>query len=213
MDRLSKYPDVPTAPTRVGENTTLSLLGQETGHQWLAYLRFRAPNGQRSDALLGRGLSHWSFFFDSDASVMEGNDIEDLGGGSFRTVATVNRYSMLDLYAMGAVSEDEVPPFFYVENPIGSGKGAESAPQTGVTFTGTRRDVTIQDVIAAMGPRDPSSRDAPRVHRQAFIYVLSAGRTSDPAAEITKLDGIRQAWEAFFAQATGGRITARTTLR
>ena len=41
---------------------------------------------------------------DSDASVMEGNDIEDLGGGSFRTVAAVQRYSLLDQYAMGLVS-------------------------------------------------------------------------------------------------------------
>ena len=28
---------------------------------------------------------------DSDASVMEGNDIEDLGGGSFRTIGAVRR--------------------------------------------------------------------------------------------------------------------------
>ena len=54
---------------------------------------------------------------DSDASVMEGNDIEDLGGGAFRTVATVQRYSRLDQYAMGYVKESEVPDFFYVENP------------------------------------------------------------------------------------------------
>ena len=41
---------------------------------------------------------------DSDASVMEGNDIEDLGGGSFRTVGAVRRYSRLDQYAMGLLS-------------------------------------------------------------------------------------------------------------
>ena len=67
--------------------------------------RVPRPHGQRSDALLGRDLAHWSFFFDSDASVMEGNDIEDLGGGSFRTVAAVQRYSLLDQYAMGLVPD------------------------------------------------------------------------------------------------------------
>lgn len=214
MDRLSKYPDSPTARIpRLGEDSTLSILGQETGHQWLAFLRFRDASGRSSEALLGRDLAHWSFFFDSDASVMEGNDIEDLSGGSFRTVGTVSRYSLLDLYAMGAVGESEVPPFFYVENPGGTGQTAESNPQTGVSFTGTRRNVTIQDVIAVMGSRQPSSRDSPRVHRQAFIYVLSAGRTSDPSAEIGKLDGIREGWEAFFAQATGDRMSAETRLR
>ena len=33
-------------------------------------------------ALLGRDLAHWSFFFNSDASVMEGNQIEDQGAAS-----------------------------------------------------------------------------------------------------------------------------------
>jgi hypothetical protein len=210
MDRLGKYPDPPTA-TVLGENSTLSILGQETGHKWLALLRFRDHNGRSSEALLGRSLVHWSFFFDSDASVMEGNDIQDLGGGSFRTVGTVSRYSMLDLYAMGVASEDEVPPFFYVENPVAAGKRAGSAPQTGVNITGTRRDVTIQDVVAVMGPREPSSRDAPRVHRQAFIFVVTTAR--DPAAEIARLDNIRQAWEGFFSEATGGRMRLETRLR
>ena len=48
---------------------------------------------------------------------MEGNDIEDLGGGAFRTVGAVSRYSLLDQYAMGLVSPSQVPPFFYVEAP------------------------------------------------------------------------------------------------
>ena len=54
---------------------------------------------------------------DSDASVMEGNDIEDLGGGTFRTTDAVSRYSLLDQYAMGLVAESDVPSFFYVESP------------------------------------------------------------------------------------------------
>ena len=71
---------------------------------WRFWSSAIAPASDR-DALLGRDLAHWSFFFDSDASVMEGNDIEDLGGGSFRTVAAVQRYSLLDQYAMGLVPD------------------------------------------------------------------------------------------------------------
>jgi hypothetical protein len=214
MDALGKYPERPDARIpNLGEDTTLSILGQECGHRWLAFLRFRDASGRTSDGLLGRDLAHWSFFFDSDASVMEGNDIEDLGGGSFRTVGTVSRYSLLDLYVMGVVGEAEVPPFFYVANPAGTNQRPESSPQTGVTFTGTRRDVTIQDVVAAMGPRRPSVDGSPREHRQAFVYVLSVGRTRDPAAEVAKLDAIRQAWATFFARATGERMSAETRLR
>ena len=95
FDTLSKYPSDPKQ-VFLGENDTLSLMGQEVGHRWLAFLKFRDASGGTSDALLGRDQAHWSFFMDSDASVMEGNDIEDLGGGSFRTVGAVSRYSRLD---------------------------------------------------------------------------------------------------------------------
>jgi hypothetical protein len=64
MDRLTKYPDDPAAKFK-GEDSTLSILGQETGHRWLAFVRFRDHNRATSDALLGRDLAHWSFFFDS----------------------------------------------------------------------------------------------------------------------------------------------------
>jgi hypothetical protein len=213
MDAVTKYPDDPTRRF-LGENNTLSILGQEVGHRWLAFLNFRDHLRERSDLLLGRGLSHWSFFFDSDASVMEGNDIEDLGGGSFRTVAAVQRYSRLDQYAMGLVSEADVPPFFYVEDPVNVSplKDREAGPSVGVTFTGTRRDVLIQDVVAIHGARSPGSAQSPRVHRQAFIYVVSSGRTAD-GSQIDKLDRIRRQWEAFFLQATEGRMTAVTVLR
>ena len=211
MDWLGKYPEDP-AQKFLGENSTLSVLGQEVGHRWLAYFEFRDRTGARSESLLGRDTAHWSFFFDSDASVMEGNDIEDQGGGQFRTVDAVKRFSRLDQYAMGLVGASGVPPFFYVESPQGTTKTSESAPSIGVSFTGTRRDVLIGDVIAIHGPRLPSVADSARVHRQAFIYIVTAGRATD-AGQVAKLDRIRTAWEAFFLQATEGRMTAITRLR
>jgi hypothetical protein len=213
MDWVGKYPEDPLQKF-LGENNTVSVLGQEVGHRWLAFLQFRNPAGAASEALLGRDQAHWSFFFDSDASVMEGNDIEDLGGGSFRTVASVQRYSRLDQYAMGLVADNQVPPFFYVDNPtnVAGSRTASSAPAVGVTFNGTRRDVLIQDVIAIHGTRQPSVADSSKVHRQAFILVVGAGRQPDNA-QVAKLDRIRRAWETFFFQATEGRMQAVTTLR
>jgi hypothetical protein len=210
MDAVTKYPDDPTQKF-LGENNTVSVMGQEVGHRWLAYMNFRDHNGAQSDALLGRDLAHWSFFFDSDASVMEGNDIEDLGGGQFRTTDAVRRYSRLDQYAMGLVSPSQVPPFFYVESP-NSTHAREDDPQVGVTFSGTRRDVLIDDVIAIHGQRSPTAADSPRVLRQAFILLVSSGQSTD-AAQVAKMDNIRRAWEPFFRQATENRMTARTTLR
>ena len=213
MDFIGKYPDNPQQRF-LGENSTVSVLGQEVGHRWLAFLEFRDHLGNRSERLLGRDAAHWSFFFDSDASVMEGNDIEDLGGGSFRTVAAVQRYSLLDQYAMGLVGPGDVPPFFYVENPVNvvPAREADDAPRVGTTFNGTRREVLIDDVIAIHGPRVPSAAESPREHRQAFIFVVGAGRSMNPA-HVEKLDRIRREWEEFFLQATDRRMRAITGLR
>ncbi len=135
MDDLGKYPSDPNQRAN-GEDTTLALVAHETGHRWGATLRFRDPSGATSDAWLGRQLAHWSFFCDSDASVLEGNEIEDQGGGSFRTTATGQRYGPFDLYAMGLLAESEVPRTFYVESPSGASQDRESAPRTGVALHG-----------------------------------------------------------------------------
>ena len=212
MDSLTKYPDDPRAKF-LGENSTVSLLGQEFAHRWLAFLNFRDHNGQPSQALLGRESAHWSFFLDSDASVVEGNDIVDHGVW-FSTVAAVARFSLLDQYAMGLVDQTQVPPFFYVENPtnVVPPRTSASSPAVGVTFNGTRRNVSIDDVLAVMGPRVPSSADSPREYRQAFIYVVAPGRTADPFA-IEKLDRIRMAWDQFVSAATDSRMRVDTRLR
>jgi hypothetical protein len=212
MDFLGKYPADP-ATRFLGENSTLSVMGQEVGHRWLAFFDFRDHTGQRSDLLLGRDLAHWSFFMDSDASVMEGNDIQDLGGGSFRTIGAVQRYSRLDQYAMGLVPEADVPPFFYVAGPTNviPARERDSGPDLDVTFNGTRREVLIQDIVAIHGPRTPPAAESPRVHRQAFIYVVGNGRQAETSA-IEKLDRIRREWEAFFLQATEGRMRAETRI-
>jgi hypothetical protein len=210
MDDLGKYPSDP-GQRASGENTTLSLVAHETGHRWGATLRFRDAAGAASEAWLGRQSAHWSFYCDSDASVLEGNDIEDQGGGSFRTVGAVQRYSPFDLYAMGLLAESEVPPAFYVDSPSGTGHTRESPPRTGIAFAGARREVRVADVVAAMGPRDPPASRSPRVHRQAWVYVVGRGRTADPAA-IAKLETIRRAFEPFFANATGGRMSVETRL-
>ncbi len=212
MDRAAKYGDDPSAKI-LGENSALSILGQESGHRWLAQLQFNQGSGN-SDALLGRQRAHWSFFMDSDASVMEGNDIEDQGGGNFRTIAAVERYSLLDQYAMGLVRASDVPPVFYVESPINvtPSAGRESAPRVGVTFTGTRRDVSLADIIRAMGERQPSADAATRLHRQAWVYVITRGSTPSPA-DLTRLERLRSEFEQYFRRATDNRMTMTTTLR
>ena len=209
MDRVSKYGDTPSAKL-FGEMSPLGILAHETGHRWLARLMFRNADRTVSDQLLGRQLAHWSFFMDSDGSVMEGNEIEDQRGGVFRTAAAPERYSRLDMYAMGLATEAEVAPWFFIDSPV-STRTRETPPSAGVTINGTRRDVLIQDVIAALGPRVPSAGDSPRVHRQAFVFIRRTGASPDPL-DLTRLRRIREQWPAFFTRATENRMTVQTSL-
>jgi hypothetical protein len=126
----------------------------------------------------------------------------------------VQRYSRVDQYAMGLLSPSQVPSFFYVESPtnVSPSRSASDAPRVGVTFNGTRRDLLIQDIIAVQGDRVPSVADSPKVHRQAFVYLVTGGRSQD-AAQVDKVDRIRRQWESFFQQATDNRMRADTRLQ
>ena len=196
------------------EHDGFEILGHEVGHRWLTRLRFRDPSGN-GNGLLGRGLVHWSFFLDSDASVMEGNEIEDRGGGRFETVDFARRFSALDQYVMGVRAPEEVPPFFIAERaddfrPNRSYRSS-TAPEAGVSFTGLRRDVRIEDVIAELGPRVPDHTRAPRLMRQAFVIVSDA---LAPASEMRHraVARIRARFEEEYRRATEGRAAVDSTL-
>ena len=212
MDRVAKYGDDPNAKI-LGENSALAVIAHETGHRWLTQFMFRDGSRGNSDALLGRQRAHWSFFFDSDASVMEGNDIEDLRGGAFRTIASAERYSKLDLYGMGLVPARDVPSFFYVDAPTNTSpsRDRESAPRVGVTFNGTRRDVVIQDVIDAVGDASRTPTTSPRCTARRAIYVIGRGTSPSPA-DMTRLDRLRREFEPYLRRITENRMTLTTAL-
>src|SRR5207249_5242473 len=110
MGDLSRYP-VDPRQRFLGTNNSLTILGQEFGHRWLAYLDIGTPS------LLGRDSSHWSFLHNTFGSVVEGNEIEDLGDGNFRTVAATIRYSALDQYVMGLRPASHVTPSYAEADP------------------------------------------------------------------------------------------------
>jgi hypothetical protein len=210
MNKLSKYPDDPTQ-TFFGTNSLLDIMAQETGHRWMAFVQF-ADAGNASTALLGRDFAHWSFFLDTDASEMEGNDWQDNGNGAFTTIGATTQYSQLDRYLMGLVSPSEVSPFFLIKNPTDAGGHfSGSAPEIGVQVKGTRQNVTISQIIAQEGLRSPAFPNAPRSFNQAFILVVPQGESAS-SADLNKLENVRRYWEVFFNVATGGRGTINARL-
>jgi len=211
MGEIRRYPDDPYGrlPGTTSAISPVGLMAHEAGHRWLAFARF-IDEGAPSTALLGRQLAHWSFFMDSDASFMEGNDWENNGDGTFTTVAILERYSALDLYLMGFIPPEEVTRFFLVTDPD-SYHGAGSAPRTGVTVSGEAKWVAIDDIVAAQGPRDPSWQTSQRQFRQAFVLLVENGHSPKPES-IDKLETLRTAWQQYFGEMTGHRASVDTTL-
>jgi hypothetical protein len=218
MTSLRFYPSDPNQNILgFATDSMLDILGQESGHRWLAFLLFRDGN-QDSSELLGRDRAHWSFFFNSDASEMEGNLWQDNGDGTFTTIDATERYSALDQYVIGLRSPAEVPDFWFIRNPSRQTSCFDQGPQAcspevGVSTAGTRVSVSLDQIIQSEGPRLPAAGGAPTTFRQAFILVVPQGQTQTQiTADLQKLDRFRLAWEAFFTQATDGRGTVITRL-
>ncbi len=215
MGPLSQYPADPVAlvPSRASAgDTPLSILAHETGHLFLALASIRDPADPAARPMLGGALAHWAFPFNSEASFVEGNRIEDQGENAsprFRTVATAEQYSPLDQYLMGFRAPEEVPPTFLVRD---SGRTNTQLPLTGVTFNGTRRNITVDDIVAAEGRRSPDHTLAQREFRTAFILLTRPG--AEPSAQdLEKLDRFRREFEPYFAKGTSARAAVVTTLK
>ena len=99
--------------------------------------------------MIGYGGAHWSFVYDSEASLDEGEKITDLGSGRFVTAAVTQGFAPLDRYLMGFAPASDVADTFVALNPSVSPLGH---PQSGVAFTGTRLNISVNDVIQAAGP-------------------------------------------------------------
>ncbi len=216
MGPLRQYPKDPFA--RVGSrgqvtgDNTMTLIGHETGHLFLALASIRDPLNPDARPMLGTQLAHWSFNFNSEASLLEGNRIQDNGPGlvnRFLTVATVEGYSALDQYLMGFRNPLEVPPTFLVKN---SNRAAASFPQVGIPISGARQDIVVDDVIAAEGRRIPDETVSQRLFRFAFIVITPTG-TMPSADEAAQLETYRSEFERYFHKAAGERAWADATLR
>jgi hypothetical protein len=185
------------------------VLGHEVAHRWGATLRFRGPDGRvRNDLLTPDGV-HWSFFTDTDGSVLGGNDLAERGGGAFETgLGFARGYGPLDLYAMGLLGAADLPSVFYVAEADDfrppRAYRTSSSPEAGVRFTGVRVDVAGADVVAALGPRTPPDRSSARGWRMAFVLVADAEGPATPE-RIATADGIRARFEGWFREATLGR--------
>jgi hypothetical protein len=205
MDSLESYREV----------DGFEILGHEVSHRWLARARFRDAQGALSAKLLSGDLLHWSFFLDSGASLIGGNEMMETGDGQFETVDFARRYGPLDQYLMGLRDASEVPPFYIVEAADrfrpNRGYKSSSSPEAGVRFSGRRTTVRIEDVVAALGERVPDVRRAPHLLRQAYLIVADDETPATPD-RVGVVERIRGHFAPFYQDATSGRGRVQTEL-
>lgn len=218
MDNVNDFPADPNERLANSTGSVASLLAQEVGHRWGAYVWFDSDPGSgvtESGDLIGRQNAHWSFFANTasvtstptnpKASSLLGNFWVETspGSGFFQTETVTDGYSELDLYLMGLVPASRVGPFWYLADVSNSPKSIDegSIPQNGVVLQGTQTFVTVDNVITVEGVRNPSSANSPKCFRHAFILLTHEGvdATQD---EIDKVRFYRRSWETYFAHET-----------
>lgn len=212
MNDLDEYPDGPEGLVAGfnGLATGIEVLGQEASHWIGAYLDSAvAP-------ILGRYDAHWSFYMNSQGSVLEGNRWLDNGDGTFTTAPAAGQFgtlSQLDLYLWGLLDPSEVTePIFVITDPSENpGQGRFSFPQAGFTTAGIRRDIDITELVAWNGPRTPARSDAPSRFTMAFVLVVPFGEEPSPD-DLAKAAAFRSGWESWFLTHTGGRGSFDTSI-
>lgn len=202
MAALRRHVLFPRAPEFENLRNTLA---HELMHRWGAGVSYHDAQGQPRGDLRGRDGSHWSYFLDSDASLMYGNDWERREDGRYASRNITYRYSALDLYLAGFAAAEEVAPMDLIRGGDGN---ATDMPRLGALSAGSAESVRIEQIIAAEGPRQPGVARAQKEFRAALI-VLTRAQENLPAETLAALENLRVRAQQHFAQVTGGRGTLR----
>ena len=199
-------------------NYAMSQFGHEMGHRWSAFVSAKV-NGET----IPLGPVHWArglqapvafpYQRPTEASAMGGGVWQDNFDGTFTQLdddyyVPATGYSYLDLYLMGLISPAEVPDFFILRNLVPAGKDANGHP----IFKADRTKVTIQDVIAAEGPRLPDVDHSQRKFNSGVVVVVEHGRTPSPEL-LERANAIRERWIDYWETTTGHRTSMTTNPR
>ena len=188
----------------------MSQIGHEMGHRWSAFVSAKI-NGE----LIPLGPTHWAtglqapapfpYQRPTEASAMGGGVWQDNFDGTFTQLdddyyVPATGYSYLDLYLMGLLAPSEVPDFFILRNLQRQGVDANGHP----IFKADRTKVTINDVIAAEGPREPDVDHSQKKFNTGMVIVLEHGHKPPPDL-IKNVEGIRGRWIDYWSTTTGHR--------
>jgi hypothetical protein len=214
MSSINAWPSANPAARQLGKgNNFLTIMGQEAGHRWGAFMNFQDAMSMTSNLILGRSDAHWSYYVDVDHSSLEGGNWVSTGGMNYTCPTNIDYFSEIDEYTFGLRTPAEVKDFFFISSPGNNDPAARSVgtPTINATASGAFVPVTVEDIQAVEGPRTPLEPAENKDLRQGFIFLVQTG-TVPTQAQLDKVSGFRAAWEDYFEKSCDGRLTCNTSL-
>ena len=190
----------------------MSQIAHEMGHRWAAFV-----SAKMGDETIPLGPVHWArglqaqvafpYRRPTEASIMGGGVWQDNFDCTYTQLdddyyVPATGWSYLDLYLMGLLTPAEVPDFFILRNLVPAGKNAYGH----AIFKADRIKVTIQDVIAAEGPRLPGVDKSQREFNTGVVIIVQHGQKPTPEL-IERAEAIRKQWIEYFSITTGRRAS------
>ena len=197
----------------------LDLFAHEFAHSWLAYYKYDKSGQPERLHNVWCGC-HWRWDLHSLAafpwhaeeigpsSIMGGSFWLDHGNGRFSRYGRSSHggFSWLDLYGMGLADAEEVPDMFIVRN-----LQRVDDPNPWPTYTGEKEIVSIDQIIAAEGPRIPGPARSQKAFNAGFVYLLEPGQT--PSGDLLDLHArYRDKAVEYWSHITGGRSQITTVV-
>jgi hypothetical protein len=194
-------------------NYAMSQVGHELGHRWAANAS-ALVNGET----IVLGPTHWAagvhlpaaFTYSNpqESDAMGGSTWKDNGDGTWTQLdrdyySPAKGWSWFALYLMGLAKPEEVQPFFILRNLQRTGQtDADGHP----IYKGDKTVITIQDVIAAIGPRVPDFDHSQKKFNTAMVVMTMHGK--QPSKDlITAANNIADHWIVYWSKTTGGRAS------
>ncbi len=197
---------------------SIQIVDHELAHTWGASIGQSlgliepGPGGIHWNEMSDVGGQLGAYYFAESGQIGRFTDNGD-GTWHLRSNHEVDRYSPLELYLMGLIPSEEVPPMHVLTNPDLSDAGHITAASV--------RTITIQDVIAAEGgSRSPGVADSQKAFSLAYIVLQDQPYNDAAYAYFSLLSySLMRAGGpegndrlAPFYWATGGRATLDTRL-
>jgi uncharacterized protein (TIGR03437 family) len=184
-------------------------LSHEIAHQWVFYADYLDSAGQKSSDWRLNSFSCTGLPIHPGDTVQNTSMFPDLasqivsrsvmGGPARDSKGQVVPYEMfgfspLEMYLMGLATTKEVNPIAIYDS------------QGGIKTT-----ISIDNVVAANGPRAPAYDGAAKTIRVPILVVVPQNEDIDDTT-LNDFIGLIQSWKARFSRETGGRATIDSTI-